>query len=93
MAYRLFIGILSEFSRESTPSITAATLGTSAPTVHNLNNEFRERMAEDIRTSGLLGGPGVIVEVDEAKFGTGEKGLEWLGISQQRYEKLREAVL
>ena len=34
-----------------------------------LYTEIRERMAEDIQSSELLGGPGQIVEVDEAKFG------------------------
>jgi transposase-like protein len=49
--------------------VAASNLGISKRTVRSLYTEIRERMAEDIQSSELLGGPGEIVEVDEVKFG------------------------
>ena len=69
ITYRKFIDILAEFSRDSTVSNASATLGVSERTVRFFYGEIRERMAEDIQSCELLGGPGRVVEVDEAKFG------------------------
>ncbi|KAL5253405.1 hypothetical protein ACHWQZ_G013254 [Mnemiopsis leidyi] len=67
--YRQFIDLLNEFSRGSSISEAATAVGLSIPTVRSLFNEIRERMAEEITTTPKIGGPGRIVEVDEAKFG------------------------
>ena len=69
LTYRPFIDLLYEFSRGSSISEAAAAVGLSNPTVRSLFNEIRERMAEEIATTLKIGGPGRIVEIDEAKFG------------------------
>ena len=69
LTYRQFIDLLYEFSRGSSISEAATAVGLSIPTVRSLFNEIRERMAEEITTTPKIGGPGRIVEIDEAKFG------------------------
>ena len=46
-----------------------ANTGLSQKCVRSLFKEIRELIAEDITTYEILGGPGTIVAIDEAKFG------------------------
>ena len=46
-----------------------ANTGLSQKCVRSLFKEIRELIAEDITTYKILGGPGTIVAIDEAKFG------------------------
>ena len=48
---------------------TAANTGLSQKCVRSLFKEIRELIAEEITTYEMLGGPGTISEIDEAKFG------------------------
>ena len=47
----------------------ADNTGISQNAVRSMFNEIREQIAEDIKTNDKIGGPGTIVEIDEAKFG------------------------
>lgn len=69
LLYRQFIDILGEFSRDSTIKDAADNTGTSPQAVRLVYTTIRERMAETIVTHDRIGGPGTIVEIDEAKFG------------------------
>ena len=46
-SHRQFIDLLYEFSKGSSISEAATTVGLSIPTVRSLFNEIRERMAEE----------------------------------------------
>lgn len=61
--------ILGEFSRDSTIKDAADNTGTSPQAVRLVYTTIRERMAETIVTHDRIGGPGTIVEIDEAQFG------------------------
>ena len=69
LSYRQFVDILSEFSRDSTVKTAAENTGLSQKCVRSIFSEIREQIAEDITTCDKIGGPGTIVEIDEAKFG------------------------
>lgn len=69
LSYKQFVDVLSEFSRNSSVTAAAVSTGLSKKCVRSLFKEIRERIAEDIKTCDKIGGPGTIVEIDEAKFG------------------------
>ena len=69
LTYREFIEILAHFSDSRTVSEAAARVNVSESTIKRLYDNLHERIAEDIETSAKIGGPGTIVEIDEAKFG------------------------
>ena len=67
--YREFIEILAQFSNNRPVSEAVAQVNISETTVRRLYAHLHEQIAEDVKTRAKIGGPGTIVEVDEAKFG------------------------
>ena len=69
LSYRNFILILSCFAENLPASRTAESIGVAETTVRRFYSIIREQIAADVQTSSKIGGPGTVVEVDEAKFG------------------------
>ena len=69
ISYRTFILILNSFAENVVISRAAESIGVSESTVRHFYLILREQIAADVRSSSRIGGPGTIVEVDEAKFG------------------------
>ena len=66
---REFIDILTYFADNKTVASAAAHANVAETTVRRIFNELQEQIAEEIRTRPKIGGPGKVVEIDEAKFG------------------------
>ena len=66
---REFIDMLGQFSYGKNVSVAAQHANVGENTCRRLYNEMQERIAEDIATRPLIGGPMTVVECDEAKFG------------------------
>ena len=66
---REFIDMLGQFSYGKNVSVAAQHANVGENTCRRLYNEIQERIAEDIATRPLIGGPMTVVECDEAKFG------------------------
>ena len=69
ISYSSFILLLSCFAEELLPPAAAARCVLSENTVRRLYTIIRQQMAEELATSNMIGGPGRVVELDEAKFG------------------------
>ena len=69
ITYREFIDILGQFSEGNSASHAAQQVNVAETTVRRCYTQIREQIAEDIRTRDKIGGPGTVVEIDEAKFG------------------------
>ena len=61
--------LLNAFAESVPISRAAETIRLSENTIRHFYQTIREQIAADVQTSSKIGGPGTIVEVDEAKFG------------------------
>lgn len=69
ISYENFILLLNAFAESVPISRAAETIGLSENTIRHFYQTIREQIAANVQTSSKIGGPGTIVEVDEAKFG------------------------
>ena len=69
LSFKSFIDVLDKFSSNSTVTEAASQLSLSEGAVRRVYKVIREQIAEDVETSPKIGGPGAVVEIDEAKFG------------------------
>ena len=69
ISYGNFILLLNAFAESVPISRAAETIRLSENTIRHFYQTIREQIAADVQTSSKIGGPGTIVEVDEAKFG------------------------
>ena len=66
ISYRNFILILNLFAENFPTSRAAESIGVAETTVRRFYTTIREQIAADVQTSSKIGGPGTVVEVDEA---------------------------
>ena len=66
ISYRNFILILNLFAENFPTSRAAESIGVAETTVRRFYTTIREQIAADVQTSSRIGGPGTVVEVDEA---------------------------
>ena len=69
VSYYDFVLLLSCFSEELLPPAAAARTGLAETTVRRFYTTIRNKVADDLSTTDMIGGPGKVVEIDEAKFG------------------------
>ena len=69
LSFRSFIDLLDKFSTNTTITDAAAQLHISQAAVRRVYKMLREQIAAAVQTTPMIGGPGTVVEVDEAKFG------------------------
>ena len=69
LSFKSFIDVLDKFSSNSTVTEAASQLSLSEGAVRRVYKVIRVQIAEDVETSPKIGGPGAVVEIDEAKFG------------------------
>ena len=65
----VFRTAISPSDRSLTYLTSSAQLNTSQAAVRRVYKMLREKIAAAVQTTPMIGGPGTVVEVDEAKFG------------------------
>ena len=69
VSYAEFINMMACFAEGKSVTAAARQCNLAENTVRRFFNKIHEQIADEISTSQKIGGPGTIVEVDEAKFG------------------------
>ena len=69
ISFSKFILLLNCFSEELLPPLAAARCGVTEKTARRFYKMIRIQTTEELSTSPKIGGPGTVVEIDEAKFG------------------------
>ena len=64
-----FVRLLSCFSEELLPRAAATRCSLAETTIRRMYTIIRTQMTEELSSQPMIGGPGTVVEIDEAKFG------------------------